>query len=237
MSSKNRGMLAVIILVTVNMVILLIAAEKRADESRVTNLSTASPSASVSPTVSPSQTENDATLSVLKDAGVDTTKIENKAATAGGGTILGGALPAVAYKTLSEAESAFGYYLGLHNKMGSLTGYNLVGMYIIDGKVMQGIYESSDATKTITVKTSKIEASTELVSVYSKYSLDETIEINGVSVKLLGSTKESFNLAYFSVPNGKGYSIHTDSGLSETDMNKLLTELINNLQSMDDWVS
>lgn len=180
--------------------------------------------------------EEQVIMDILKDAGVDVDALDEGAKTGSGGTILGDALPAMSYRTLADAEQEFGYYLGLHNKLESLTEYELVAMYIIDNDIMQGIFNNLDETKTITVKTSKVKSKQELISVYNEYEINEHEIIEGIDVAMSGNTSEEINLAYFDVKNGKNYSIFTHSGISREQMVELVSELISNLKIMDDWV-
>lgn len=183
-----------------------------------------------------SSSAEDSIADVLAEKGIDTDKIQGKSSTSSGGTILGSALPAVQYKTLNDAEKSFGYYLGLHNKLESLSDYELVDMYIINKQVMQAVYENSNSTKTITVKTSKTETASDLADVYSNDKVNDQIEVNGVDINISVSN-DVIKLAYFSVPNGKSYSVYTAAGLNTDDMTSILTELIENLKLMEDWES
>lgn len=180
--------------------------------------------------------EKQGIIDMLAAQGVDKNKLEEEYKTDNGGTILGDALPAKAYRTLHEAESAFGYYLGLHNKLESLTEYQLVDMHIINNEFMQGTYENGDGKKSISVKTSKKKTEQELIKVYKEHNYNSTIEIQGIKVNMAGESKDKINLASFTVPNKKSYSINTTAGLTPDEMNRLVDELIGNLKIMDDWV-
>lgn len=179
--------------------------------------------------------EKQAIIDMLAEQGIDKDKLEDEYTQESGATILGDALPAKAYRTLAEAEKEFGYYLGYHNQLESLSDYELVDMHIINDKFMQGTYENSDSTKTISVKTSKEMTAKELVKVYKDHDYAGNVNIQDIEVNLAGKDSETLNLAYFSVPNGKSYSINTEAGLSAEDMSSLITELIDNLKIMDDW--
>lgn len=173
-------------------------------------------------------------IDMLAEQGVDKEKLEKSYTNANGATILGDALPAKEYKSLHEAEETFGYYLGLHNTLESLTGYDLIAMHIVNNTFMQGTYENG-TDKSLLVKTSKKEKSEELAKVYTEYEIFKSIDVEGVKVNLSSKDTESINLAYFDLSNGKSYALSTVSGLSEEDTLKLLRELITNLKSMEDW--
>ena len=153
-----------------------------------------------------------------------------------------------------------GYYLGLHNNIESVPEYNLVGMYgINEGEWYQAIFESSEADKqlaelgdniteaqakeitsmypSITLKVNKGGSIDSLIEPYKdSYDKKEDSLIEGVRVYFERKSDDSkYNLAYFSVPNGKCYSIFTEDGINETKLVSMLTELINNLKIMSDW--
>ena len=163
---------------------------------------------------------------LLKENGVSEEKIAEMQKTASGATIMGDALPAKEYRTLNDAETAFGYYLGLHNKIDSLPEYEF----------MQGTYENSDGTKSILVKTSKTKSASEMSSVYTGNTYSKKEYIHGVEVKLQGKEAGTINVASFNVQNGKAYVISSVAGLNEANMIDVLAELIVNIQGMEDWI-
>lgn len=173
---------------------------------------------------------------LLKENGVSEEKIAEMQKTASGATIMGDALPAKEYRTLNDAETAFGYYLGLHNKIDSLPEYELTAMHIINNEFMQGTYENSDGTKSILVKTSKTKSASEMSSVYTGNTYSKEEYIHGVEVKLQGKQAGTINVASFNVQNGKEYVISSVAGLDEANMLDVLAELIVNIQGMEDWI-
>lgn len=170
---------------------------------------------------------------LLKENGVSEDKIKNMQKTASGATLMGDAVPAKEYRTLNDAEKEFGYYLGLHNKLESLDGYELVAMHIINEEFMQGTYESDK--ESLIVKTSKVKSAEDMAKVYNDMTNKNNQTILGVPVSLRSKEVGKVNVATFRVPNGKNYVISSVAGLSNEEMKELLSELIDNLQRMDDW--
>lgn len=170
---------------------------------------------------------------LLKENGVSEDKIKNMQKTASGATLIGDAVPAKEYRTLNDAEKEFGYYLGLHNKLESLDGYELTAMHIINEEFMQGTYESDK--ESIIVKTSKVKSAEDMAKVYNDMTNKNNQTILGVPVSLKSKEVGKVNVAAFRVPNGKNYVISSVAGLSDEEMKELLSELIDNLQRMDDW--
>jgi len=139
------------------------------------------------------------------------------------------------FRSLSDAEISFGYYLGLHNSLDSIDNYQLVSIHIVANNKMLAIFDHTEEQKSITIKTSKELSINDLINVYNTDSMTKTNEnILGVPV-VIGKKGELVNLAYFEVKNGKRYSIYTKEGLSTEDANSLLYELIVNLSTMKDW--
>lgn len=186
------------------------------------------PKISVTATETGNTAVNDSLLDILRENGIDTSELEESGDTDIGGKILGSALPAKQYRTLHDAESAFGYYLGLHNHLDSLTEYELVDMYIINGNIMQAVYENADETRTITVKTSKEKSVDELADVYTRYSHEVEKTYSGISVTFSGEEDDMVNLVKLSY-SGKAYTIYSASGLGVEDAEDLTKELIKNL--------
>lgn len=155
------------------------------------------------------------------------------------------------FRTLADAEADMGYYLGLHNTLESVDGYELVGFYKIDGGTWyQAVYEYENPEEigypTITIKTSKTATLDELVEPYTFKELDgtggkveESKKLSDVLVNYAGYQNHTENgfwdLAYFEVPNGKKYSIYSSSGINKTVLDDILNELIGNLKIMEDW--
>lgn len=155
------------------------------------------------------------------------------------------------FRTLADAEADMGYYLGLHNTLESVDGYELVGFYKIDGGTWyQAVYEYETPEEigypTITIKTSKTATLDELVEPYTFKELDgtggkveESKKLSDVLVNYAGYQNHTENgfwdLAYFEVPNGKKYSIYSSSGINKAVLDDILNELIGNLKIMEDW--
>lgn len=155
------------------------------------------------------------------------------------------------FRTLADAEADMGYYLGLHNTLESVDGYELVGFYKIDGGTWyQAVYEYETPEEigypTITIKTSKTATLDELVEPYTFKELDgtggkveESKKLSDMLVNYAGYQNHTENgfwdLAYFEVPNGKKYSIYSSSGINKAVLDDILNELIGNLKIMEDW--
>ena len=160
----------------------------------------------------------------------DTTQLES------GGTVLGSAKKVKNYKSLADAESDMGYYLGLHNKIDSLRGYELVGMYKIADSWYQAVFECSDKPS-ITVKTSKEASLKDLTDAYtSEYNVVDTDNIKGIDVTSKSDADGTVHLMYFETINNKKYTIFSTDGIDSLDAVNLVTELITNIKGMDDWV-
>ena len=169
-------------------------------------------------------------LNMLAGQGLDKNKLASEYKSQSGATILGGAMPAIRYKSLADAEKAYGDYLGLHNKLDSLVEYSLVDIHIINKEFMEASYETQDAKKSIIVKTSKVKKAADLIKVYGTLDYNLKVTIQDIDVNIAGTGIDKIQLMSFDTSDGKSYSIHTDYGLSAVDANKLLTELINNVQ-------
>lgn len=155
------------------------------------------------------------------------------------------------FRTLADAEEDMGYYLGLHNTLESVDGYELVGFYKIDGGTWyQAVYEYENPEEigypTITIKTSKTATLDELVEPYTFEELagtggkvEESKKLSDVLINYAGYQNHTENgfwdLAYFEVPNGKKYSIYSSSGINKAVLDDILNELIGNLKIMEDW--
>lgn len=183
----------------------------------------------------------------LNEVGVDDTILSDKTKTESGANVLGGAKPAKSYKSLGLAEDAFKDYLGLHNKIESITddNYELAHIMIVNnGDFMQAVYNTDESltgrgVKTITVKLTKTLPVNELTDVYFEDGntiYNEEDEMFGVKYKIYKGDKKSdlYNLAWFST-NGKSYSIETKAGLTKENLESLLDELIWNVITMEDW--
>lgn len=175
-------------------------------------------------------------LKLLESQGIDTSGMEEEHNTPGGATLLGGAKPIKEFRTLASAEEEFGKYLGFHNRLESLEGYELCNIFIIEESCLHAIYNNSDETKTIVVKLSMIEKSNELINIYNEYGVQVNENIGGVEVKCRGYEEGVVNLIHFDTNNGRGYSIHTNAGLTLEESIKVAEELITNLRIMDDWL-
>lgn len=181
------------------------------------------------------QDDEKAIIDLLVSQGVDRDKLEPKAKTGSGATILGDALPVNEFNTLASAEEYLGYYLGLHNKIEKLEGYELSRIFMVGDKFMQASYDHINGDKSITVKTSKIVEVNELISVYNDMEYSTKYIINNTEVNIGGADEDKLHIAYFSLPNDKKYSIHSEYGLSQQEIKSLLGELIGNIQIMADW--
>lgn len=187
----------------------------------------------------PSKEEIDAARQQIADElGIDVSNIKANETTQleSGGTVLGTAKKVKNFKSLAEAESDMGYYLGLHNKFDSLSGYELVGMYKIADSWYQAVFECIDKPS-ITVKTSKEASLKDLTAAYtSDYDVVETESINGIDVTSKSDANGTVHLMYFETANNKKYSIFSTDGIDGLDAVNLVNELIGNLKVMDDWV-
>lgn len=149
-----------------------------------------------------------------------------------------------AFRTLAEAEEYMGYYLGLHNTLECIDGYELVQMSSVgNDDWMQALYqgENLDDYPDFTVKVSKESSLDILLSAFdldNGYPIKEIKNIYDVKVTVLGkisSDENVLNLSYFSTDNGKNYVINCGGGMTRDNMLAILSELISNLQIMDDW--
>lgn len=148
------------------------------------------------------------------------------------------------YKTLADAESDMGYYLGFHNTIESVPELSLVGMYSIgNGEWYQALFESStnddeNAVHNITVKTSMVDDKSKLMATYNidSYEYKTTRSIQGVDIDFIGESDDNINVVALSISNGKAYTIYTSLGNSYDVMYSIANELVINLQSMDDWI-
>lgn len=227
------GIIAVVVLATAAIII-----TAKLGNTRIVKIKqSSSASSSASSSTSSSTSSSDSVMKMLEEQGLSKSKLEKQYHTSSGATILGDGLPVKNFKTLNDAETSFGYYLGLHNKLASLSGYQLVSVYVINSLFMQASFDSTDGKKSIVVKTTKKETAAMLTNVYSKGKYIDKINVNGTEVTIYGTSREVANTSYFGVKNGKQYSIHTEKGISKKDMLALLGELINNLHSMTDWVN
>lgn len=187
----------------------------------------------------PSKEELDAARQQIADElGIDVSNIKVNDATQldSGGTVLGAAKKVKNYRSLADAESDMGYYLGLHNKLQSLSGYELVGMYQISDSWYQALFECS-GKPSITVKTSKEASLEDLTAAYtSEYDVVETEYIKGINVTSKSDADGTVHLMYFETENDKKYTIFSTDGIDSLDAASLVTELLDNLKGMDDWV-
>ena len=188
----------------------------------------------------------DALKEFLNEIGLDASIVEEKTKTDSGANVVGGAKPVKSYKSLGLAQDAFRDYLGLHNKIESLTDeiYELSNIMIVNkDDFMQAIYSTKPITgrnKVITVKFTKKLPVEDLVKVYFEDGnpvYTEEGNIFGVNYKIYKSDLESelYNLAWFTTENNKSYSIDTKSGLSKNEFEGLLDELIWNVITMEKW--
>lgn len=180
--------------------------------------------------------EREALEKLLEDNGIDTSILDEAADTELGGTILGDAKPVKQFKTLHDGEEYYKSYLGFHNSIDSLPGYNLVGLYCVNDEFMQAIYESEQGESNLVVKFSKTLNSGELREPYDISEYIKHLDIKeSVSAHLEGEDKSSINLILLDYTNGKSYSIYSKQGLSEEIAADIANELTDNVMSMTDW--
>lgn len=178
---------------------------------------------------------NNAVKELLKNQGLSDEELAKIETTENGATIVGNAKPVISYRTLHEAEEAFGNYLGLHNSVVIDEDYELVSMMIIDNNILFGTYENSNADKTFTIKLSMTESIEDIKNgAYSLYEDTKEVEIEDVNVKLYEDNR-GVHIAEFECKNSKKYVLFSLDGISEKHMEKVVTELIDNLKIMGDW--
>lgn len=201
----------------------------------------------------------------------DESNLEILGETATGRLVAEGAKRVKSFRTLAEAESDMGYYLGLHNYLECDSLYELVAMQSIgDNEWYQatisashnyevieeahGVYriklnngtEITDGNEVsefiadygtgFTVKTTRTGSLDTLIYPYGEeFKTHHRFNIHGVMVDFRGYEDGKYLLAYFEVPNGKKYSIYSSVGKSSDLIVSIVTELIGNLQIMDDW--
>ena len=150
---------------------------------------------------------------------------------------------AKSYKTLADAESAFGSNLGLYTYVDALENYEMISAYIIEDEFMQCVYaKNQDGTKitddedietaditSIAVKYSKTVKSEELIKVYKEYDVTYDKSYNGNVVHFGGSEVGKVNIAYMDLNNGRNYTIHSADPLDSSVMENVVGELIGNL--------
>lgn len=143
------------------------------------------------------------------------------------------------YKTLAEAESDMGYYLGFHNDMKSVPEYHLIAISNVGEKAwFQATFqhEESDKWPDIVVKTSKESPLESLKITYSSTMNDiVTRTYHGISVEYAGNG-EYYKLVSFETPNNKAYTLYCNNGFKIEYWEPIVKELISNLVIMDDWV-
>lgn len=156
-----------------------------------------------------------------------------------GMTVIGDAIPAKSYRTLADGEAAYGKYLGLHNKVSDgITDWELIQVVIIDDKILQGTYESSNGMNFNLKLTYPEKGATlsDLISVYDKCDRYDDFEMNECKGKLGYSNRiQNYETIFFIAKNEKVYSIHNASGFRKEAIESLLAELTYNLTIMDDW--
>ena len=182
-----------------------------------------------------SDTEKD----LIEQIGLDPDNVTTEVTTSGGKLVGNLAKTVTSFRTLAEAEEDMGYYLGLHNTIESHPELTLSGVYKIgQDDWYQALFEdASGSVNNITVKTSMTTSVSELIAPYnvSDYNWTRSESVLGVNVTFAGNDDGIVNLMYFDVSNGKAYSIYTSVGNEYSVMLDIVSELIENLQIMDDW--
>lgn len=178
---------------------------------------------------------NDSVKELLKQQGMSDEDIEKVETSENGATIIGGAKPVVSYRTLHDAETAFGNYLGLHNTIQLDEEYNLVSMMIINKTILFGTYENLNADRTFTVKLS-IEDNLEKIkeNAYPEYEESSKLEINGIEATLWHDDNGA-HLLEFECSNEKKYVLFSLNGIKQIYFESIAEELIDNLMIMEDW--
>lgn len=174
----------------------------------------------------------------LISQGLDPDLVDQQSKTEGGATILGSAKPVEEYRTLHDAEEAYGSYFGLHNKLDTLPQYSLVSMYNVNGEFLQGIYSDDDNESTILVKFSKSKTTDFLREPYEIRKFSKLIVVdmtNNVKATIEGDSETAINLMMISFLNGKNYTIYSPTPLTQSQAKDLCKELSNNVTSMQDW--
>lgn len=187
--------------------------------------------------------EDKAFLELMEELGIDINTLGEQKQTDDGAKVIGDARPAKAFRSLGEAEDAFGYYLGFHNTIESVDNdtYELIGIYIIENDFMQAVYDNNDQTKKLVVKLAINSETDDLINVYfenGEIGYDKEDKIHNVNYRLYKNDKETdiYNLVWFKTEDGKAYSIDTKTGLKEKEIRSLLDELIWNVITMPEKI-
>ena len=158
-------------------------------------------------------------------------------------TLVGNAKVVNQYRSLHEAETDMGYYLGLHNTLESWPNYELVGMYNIGNEWYQAIYEDVIGERaSITLKVSKTATLEDLTEAYDFDLYDERdivyeSELGDISGKIyVGKEDKLEHLICFETANNKKYTLFTFDGVADEVLTNVFYELAANLQIMVDWI-
>lgn len=180
-------------------------------------------------------------LETLKEQGLvdDDATIDDVQTTDNGLSILGDSVqPIKSFNSLHEAETTFGYYLGLRNIVNDGTkDWELVSMSIIGSSIMYGRYETQidDKQQLFTIKTSKEDSSELLTSTYDKPENIEKEILNTIECHF-GSTDGKWQICWFDTVNGKSYAVYSSTGFSSlAELKAIINELTYNITTMEDW--
>lgn len=164
-----------------------------------------------------------------------------------GMNILGGALPAEDFKTLADAEETFGEYLGLHNTVETRAGntFELVRLVIVNKETMLGTYNEYTVINgehtTIggfVIKFSMKQTVDELRQVYFEDTAfsNPTINLETAHSKIgYDITDDIYYIATLQHDTGKNYTIYSSGGMTQENMEDIVSELEVNLNSIADY--
>lgn len=184
-----------------------------------------------------SELEKEALADFLAEQGIDEDLANSVTELDNGAKMIGDAMKVVKqFPTLHDGETYYGTYLGFHNKIKCLDGYDLVGLYLIGDEYLQGVYETEDESKALTVKLSTTVNSAELRKPFNELEYKSSITINKyITVNFEGTAEDKIHLMTVDFKNNKAYAIFTGSGFSQEQFNEIAQELVSNVISMEDY--